>query len=454
MASRLISSGARIALASAALALVLRGSSLAGDDAPVRFPPVRESQRRAAPRKIPTPADGPASPRTRDGAATAIELTPPHTAPIAPHVAVSQGEIVQLAPPGTVVLEEQTPPPYLTPYYPSAADSALDAGAAGERRLRSVLKSSPEPAPRSEPPRSPAVDAALPPHVESRCQNLVREGLALVDRGAIYSGRNLFLRSLSMLAEARDMSSGSCIHSRMLENARDALKCGEDFATQGDRLASEIDVDHLARVHRLNILPATAESATPWVARHLYHDYARKQLAGAVGKSPAASLALYGIGKAAALQARHGADNRARFMAQAITIHQAALDADPKNYLAANELGVLLARNQRWSDARAMFQFAARLRDDPLIWRNLAKTHQQLGETQLAQSASARAGGHSRIVPRPTVQWVPPEQFAATQAPGPASRMSSPVATPATPEPADASPRSAQWNGWLPWRKR
>ena len=71
--------------------------------------------------------------------------------------------------------------------------------------------------------------------------------------------------------------------------------------------------------------------------------------------------------------------------------YQAALIVYPKNYMAANDLGVLLARCGDFNSSPVMLEHSLSLSQQPETWSNLAVVYQQLGQTTLA----ARAGRES-----------------------------------------------------------
>jgi tetratricopeptide (TPR) repeat protein len=111
---------------------------------------------------------------------------------------------------------------------------------------------------------------------------------------------------------------------------------------------------------------------------------------------------------------------------KAIALQQAAVLVDPKNYMAANELGVLLARYGAWEDARLLFQHSLAISPRPETWRNLATACEKLGAKQeadrahrqherLARAAREDAPGAPTAGPGGAVSmvyWVDPVAFA------------------------------------------
>ena len=76
---------------------------------------------------------------------------------------------------------------------------------------------------------------------------------------------------------------------------------------------------------------------------------------------------------------------------KAMVYYQAAMLAYPKNFMAANDLGVLLARCGNYSDARTMLEHSLSLCPQSATWHNLAVVYGQLGQTVLARRADQQA---------------------------------------------------------------
>jgi len=131
--------------------------------------------------------------------------------------------------------------------------------------------------------------------------------------------------------------------------------------------------------------------------------------------------------------------------AKAIVFFQAALLVNPRNYLASNELGVLLAQGGHYEDARTALEHSASIRQQPAIWHNLAVVYQRLGLADLARRAQwlADHGGRPAAANRGLVRWVDPASFAhiaattpETAAPVPnGKRAPAPMGPPAPPNP-------------------
>jgi hypothetical protein len=165
----------------------------------------------------------------------------------------------------------------------------------------------------------------------------------------------------------------------------------------------------------------SVENTSPLVALQRYYTYAQEQFTIAGGEQPAASLALYGLGRQQSLM-NTGADARlSRSAPRAMVFHQAALSVDSANYKAANELGVLLARFGSYEEARNVLAHSVRVCSQPQSWQNLAIVHQRLGELELAQQAASQAklatrGGAAHDADSP-VRWVEAAELANSVAP-------------------------------------
>src|SRR5262249_46214920 len=96
---------------------------------------------------------------------------------------------------------------------------------------------------------------------------------------------------------------------------------------------------------------------------------------------------------------------------------------DPDNFIAANELGVMLVRLGRLSDSRIALEHAVATSDAPTAWQNLAMVCDRLGDPNHAALArkdadTARAklqkSGYTTAGMKYPVQWIDQESFART----------------------------------------
>ncbi len=273
--------------------------------------------------------------------------------------------------------------------------------------------------------------------------------------------RTEFLAALRLLAQGLDAQDGGTARSEALARGIWALEEANDFIPRGSALNADIRVDRLVAAHRTNVLkssqqPAADSSAvevTPLEAVQKYYTFAQEQLAAAMRPSREGSQLLTALGKLYAEMQGEPARLAADPSTKGLVCQQAALLADGNNARAANELGVLLAREGRFEEARDWLRHSARVRPQTETWHNLAVVHASLGETQLAAAARsasvtlARRQGQRPPGPRLQVKQVTPAQFAGQSRPaGVAPLAASPPAAPQT-----AARTDSVWD-WLPWR--
>jgi tetratricopeptide (TPR) repeat protein len=278
-----------------------------------------------------------------------------------------------------------------------------------------------EPAPHAEPTARTAPSVQLPSPLAVQVQAASQRASQMAAKGMLYSARDELVQVLSQVAQAIDVQEKSAQRSAALAAALAALAEAEDFAPPAGDPAASIDVALVARAHRTPILRETRGMSSAAAQQH-YLQFAREQLTAAVSPEPAASQALFTLGKVHAAMAGPSAPSQSLHGPRAIVLYQAALAVDPANFLAANELGVLLARYGQWQDARRALVHSVSIRPHAEGWQNLALVHRQLGETELARLADNE---RQLIAGRPSarkaatsdeVRWIEPQQFAAQAA--------------------------------------
>jgi tetratricopeptide (TPR) repeat protein len=299
---------------------------------------------------------------------------------------------------------------------------------------------------------SPALRA-----VATGAEQRINAAFSLAQRGAVYSARTEFIGAVRMISEALDAQSATERRSQALAQAMRALQEVEDFAPRGWQAAGEIDLAHVVSGHRTPVLKETdLTSFTPLLASQRYYTFAQEQFAAAVKPVPAGSHALYGLGKLQAAMPSSGSDAQTLATARAMVFYQAALLVDSRNFMAANELGVLLARMGQWQDAREVLRHGVAVGPRPELWRNLSRVHQALGESFLAECARHEAVRAERQPQRPAwpahlgngggfVRWVSPQELGRSSGGDTAVPQSSP------PAPAPPPPSPGGISAWLPW---
>lgn len=273
-----------------------------------------------------------------------------------------------------------------------------------------------------------------------------KRGFQLAGRNALYSARAEFVQALGMVAQGLDAIAGGTARMDAMTAGLKALEESDHFVSNSSQIATDFDAVIVARPHHTPVLHNREPGSTSAMqALQAYYGYAQRQLEFAAGRQPAASMSLHGLGKVHAALAK---TKRARTSAaepKAIVFFQAALLADPHNFMAANELGVLLANYGKYPQAKAAFVQSLRVSGQPVTWRNLAVVHGHLGEQQLAQLAlqeaklAAQRGIDQQLGPLGLsarafdVQWVDAQTLAqvnespATAVQKPAEQQTPPV---------------------------
>ncbi|MCO6456572.1 MAG: hypothetical protein J5I93_14840 [Pirellulaceae bacterium] len=253
---------------------------------------------------------------------------------------------------------------------------------------------------------------------------LTRRAAEAARRGAVYSAQADLIQALQLIAQALDVEQPAAGHAESLRRGLRALEEAADFLPTGSATTVGASVPQRVRSHRTTILRTAMQPLdrmSPLVAIQHYLQYAQQQLALAGGDLPAASVALYALGRLQFALAGD-ADPQGHLAApRAIACYDAALGIDSRNHLAANELGVLLARCGRLPAARDALRQAVAHGGGSESWHNLAVVHERLGEVELA----AQARRQSELARRPPespgtqsdVTWVEAEVFAGRTSP-------------------------------------
>lgn len=309
------------------------------------------------------------------------------------------------------------------------------------------------------PRRSPEMVAVL-----EQADEHVRQGFRLAERNALYLARAEFIAALELVAEANDVRQNARFYSDALTVGLAALAESGDFVRRRP-VGKQIDIARIVSGHKTPILKnGTLDRLVPTLAAQRYYTYAQEQLAAAAAGEAHASTALFGLGKAAVALGEGSPAQRLEGTAQAMVLYQAALMADARNFRAANELGVILARQGDWVRARDLLIHSVRLSPHPATHRNLAAVYRKLGEAEFAKDVTLRAIAMEQAGYRgagPAVQWVDPTTFAGT-APASDSLLppaAGPTSLPGTETlpPTDEKAASTAKRGitdWLPWNSR
>lgn len=281
-----------------------------------------------------------------------------------------------------------------------------------------------------------------------------RRGAAAAAKGAWFTARTEFVESLRRLAAAADARLSRTDHTFALAAGITALTEAEAFASRGT--LQPADLERLRRLHQTSaFLPPPARGAAAAALHDAYMNFAKEQLTLAAGGYGAGSVALHGLGKVHAAAGTTIADARAKARA----FYEAALTVAPTNFLAANDLAVLLAEEGRLEQARDCLHAGLRHSSQPAMWNNLAAVHDRLGQPHLSQAARQEAAALERraaaapggVLPTHNVAWLDPRSFAATSRPPTDVPPAAPTSAAPTAAPASKNvPPSAQRpvEGW------
>ena len=290
--------------------------------------------------------------------------------------------------------------------------------------------------------------------VAQRAEQAARRGFNLAERGALYSARAQFIESLRIIAEALDEQLETTAHTKALSAGLRAMEEVGDFAPRDGRLETDLNLKLIADAHRTPVLKNRGlEEITPADAQRMYLTYAQEQLAAAGGDQDVASLALHGLGRICVAPAELHGPREQMAEAKAVTFYQSALIIEPQNFMAANELGVVLTRYGRLNEAKAVFEQAVAHCDAPTSWRNLAVVCDRLGEPANAAEARHEAdtavarlqkNGYATAGMRYPLEWVSPDKFANNNSMVAAAAPTQSVMTsPPAPHPASTAPTSS-----------
>jgi len=257
--------------------------------------------------------------------------------------------------------------------------------------------------------------------VGKRVEQQIEYGFDLANRGALFAAQAQFIQALHVIAQSLDASTGSTQHSDAVVAGLKAFEEADDFLLDGPNVDQKPNMSALIAAHRTPVLKkADSDRIVPWAAFQAYYAYAQKQLIFGAGQQPAASLALYGLGRVQLAAASEGSVKKMAGGPKAMALHQAALLVDAQNYRAANELGVLLARYGELDRAEEAFMHCLAIHPHPTCWENLALIYEKQGRVEDARNARAQ---HQKLqeatraiatagMQESAVRWVDPVEFA------------------------------------------
>ena len=283
-----------------------------------------------------------------------------------------------------------------------------------------------------------------------QAQNAVRQGFELVQRRANFSARARFVEALRIVSRSLDDQTYSSRYSKSLRNALTAYNEAADFFPGNTRPDEDVNLMSVVSGHDTPILnEVEVDSLSSRQCLREYMAYAEQEFKNALGEEELASHALYGLGRLEAHGENGESISKHVRAHRSLTLFQTALEVDQKNYAAANELGVLLARYGKYDDAVGALEHCVQLSAQPTAWRNLSNIYRRLGRTQEARVAELEANRAMAAAPQTPfvannqrVQWVDADTFASV--PTDPNVQVAPVAAPHVQQQANAA-ASGNW---------
>ncbi len=129
------------------------------------------------------------------------------------------------------------------------------------------------------------------------------------------------------------------------------------------------------------------------------------------------SMALHALGKIYSQLGKLEPEKQPLADRRAFALQQAALVARADNYLAAHELGVLLAESGHYTEAENLLTQVATRQPNPVVFRNLARVERKLGREGAAVASDRQAqyyAARGGVQSTQGVSWVAPQALAQT----------------------------------------
>lgn len=251
----------------------------------------------------------------------------------------------------------------------------------------------------------------------------IRHGFELAGRKAYFAARAEFVGAMRIIAQCLDTEHQTTVHSRSLAAGLNAIKEADDFIPSGSALEADLNLPNIIGGHRTPVLKnVRTDNLTPVSALKCYLTFAQEQLAAAAGGEVAGSMTLHGLGKLHGAMAWQKSTNVRAAEPKAVAFYQAALLVYPKNAIASNDLGVLLARCGRYGEAQNALRHSLSICPQSSGWHNLAEVYRQLGRAEPARRADRLAQSTRRTEDarrkvrygssHQNVRWVDPKKFA------------------------------------------
>lgn len=202
--------------------------------------------------------------------------------------------------------------------------------------------------------------------------------------------------------------------------AQQALREAQEF-TSVIRIGTDPELfTRLIQSHQTPVLKeANVAELTPLAAAQHYRAYAEQCLVAASQGHPWFCELYYCLGRSLQAQAETNPSKADGLLHQSIAYFRAAQAIDPTNVTNANQLGYVLLRLDRPSEAIQQLQQIVQQPNCPLeSWQNLAQASSRLGDAQMEKWAvdnymAAKSRGAAPSGPVNTLVQVSEEQFRA-----------------------------------------
>ena len=264
--------------------------------------------------------------------------------------------------------------------------------------------------------------------IAAQADQQIRHGFELANRGAYFAARAEFTTALRLIAQGLDNDRNTTVHSQALTAALTTMKEAQDFIPAGGKIEGELDLLSIVASHRTPVLKnVPPEQLQAMRALKQYFTFAQQQFALAAGQEISGSMALGALGKMHAALAGKPNPEIVAPGAKAIVFFHAAILVCPRNYMAANDLGVLLAHSGDFAGACRVLEHSVLVCRCSENLSNLSVVYRQVGQHRLAELAvqKAQVAKAAEIAQQKSsslsaggkVQWVDPT--ALVQSPGP-----------------------------------
>lgn len=295
----------------------------------------------------------------------------------------------------------------------SAAESVdTDTASQSKSLANSFDVNTPPPASIEPGPGWQAVGEDLKNHLR-RCEELL-------SRKAYLSAREESTQAIIQLVRVLDLRQNRFTCEPAWAQAQQALRESQEF-TSLERIANDAELfTRLIQAHETPVLrDANVAEMTPLAAAQHYRAYAEKRLVEASLGHPWFSELYYCMGRSLQSQAESSQRHSEALLQQALTFYRASCTIQPSNATNANQLGYVLLRMDRPTEALEQLSEVVRLPTCPLeAWQNMAEASSRMGDKRSEQWAiknylALKSQGVQPSGPTGTLVEVDPRQFAA-----------------------------------------